>query len=577
MCILTRFRYLCLHEKLKIAHACEKAYLDRNGVLTCPDDPDPQLDDGKAHMCGPRTFGIGVCSSIHCAWHFSILPLGDYGDDKHGNSTSFEDDTEISDSPEAREDREDRWYRLLNADQQLDHYQTEYPLPYDQRSPSGRALLEFPYGAAVTPVDSLQWQELNPKVLNPVKLQWCVFHRLLPASVVDGRKSKTISPLQPNAGPFKLTGSHKCPKKHGICKKCGANIGNRALKEKTLAYRQAAALNALTDEDSGKQDLKGTVWDPSVDLKWDDEKGEYVKVMTNQDHDFQTNDAPYPASSSNPAFAPSTADQLIDNSEVFQEQDTAPLVNNDLANSTELGFPDGMDWQDFTEASTSSPLITSAEAVAGGQYWPDSNYSTGTAAHLSSSPQQPDERLRAPLSFDPSTSFTQDFSASAEHIDFAAHLGPDAGVFNNFSSGDISLDVDMDYNNQDETAPEYALSTPPTIPQTTNTNKNTTAFPQQRSTSSYDPNLISPQAPGPINSFVTTAYPTLSCEKQVENFILEQQIANETNYQPPAETVRLVVQMVRQADNGSVSRPSYDAEANQIFEMMMQHAIAGLL
>jgi hypothetical protein len=273
MCILTRFRYLCLHEKLKIAHACEKAYLDRNGVLTCPDDPDPQLDDGKAHMCGPRTFGIGVCSSIHCAWHFSILPLGDYGDDKHGNSTSFEDDTEISDSPEAREDREDRWYRLLNADQQLDHYQTEYPLPYDQRSPSGRALLEFPYGAAVTPVDSLQWQELNPKVLNPVKLQWCVFHRLLPASVVDGRKSKTISPLQPNAGPFKLTGSHKCPKKHGICKKCGANIGNRALKEKTLAYRQAAALNALTDEDSGKQDLKGTVWDPSVDLKWDDEKG----------------------------------------------------------------------------------------------------------------------------------------------------------------------------------------------------------------------------------------------------------------------------------------------------------------
>jgi hypothetical protein len=234
-----------------------------------------------------------------------------------------------------------------------------------------------------------------------------------------------------------------------------------------------------------------------------------------------------------------------------------------------------MDWQDFTEASTSSPLITSAEAVAGGQYWPDSNYSTGTAAHLSSSPQQPDERLRAPLSFDPSTSFTQDLSASAEHIDFAAHLGPDAGVFNNSSSGDIFMDTDMDYNNQDETAPEYALSTPPTIPQTTN--KNTTTVPQQRSSSSYDPNLISPQAPGPISSIVTTMFPTLSCEKQVENFILEQQIANETDYQPPAETVRVVVQMVRQAEMGGVARPSYDAEANQIFEMMMQHAIAGLL
>jgi hypothetical protein len=347
------------------------------------------------------------------------------------------------------------------------------------------------------------------------------------------------------------------------------------LREKTLAYRQAAALNALADGDSAKQDLKGTVWDPSVDLKWDDERGVYVKVLTNQDHDFQTNDVPYPASSSNPAFAPSTADRLVDNFEVFHEQDTAPIVNDELASTMELGFPDGMDWQDFTEASTSSPLITSAEAVAGGQYWPDSNYSTGTAAHLFSSPQQPDERLRAPLSFDPSTSSTQDFSASAEHIDFAAHLGPDAGVFNNSSSGDIFMDTDMDYNNQDETAPEYALSTPPTIPQTTN--KNTTTVPQQRSSSSYDPNLISPQAPGPISSIVTTMFPTLSCEKQVENFILEQQIANETDYQPPAETVRVVVQMVRQAEMGGVARPSYDAEANQIFEMMMQHAIAGLL
>jgi hypothetical protein len=75
---------------------------------------------------------------------------------------------------------------------------------------------------------------------------------------------------------------------------------------------------------------------------------------------------------------------------------------------------------------------------------------------------------------------------------------------------------------------------------------------------------------------VTTAYPTASCEKQVEHFIMEQQIANDTNYQPPVETVRVVVQMVRQAENGGIARPSYDAEANEIFERMMQHAIAGI-
>ena len=421
MCVFTRFRFLCLHEKLKIAHACDKAALDRNGVLTCPDDPDPQLDDGKEHLCGARAYGVGVCGSIHCTWNFSILPWGDYGDDKRsGKSTSFEDDTAIIDSPEARKDRVARWYHLLDAGQQLDHFQTEYPLPYDQRSTAGRALLEFPYGAAVTPLDSLQWQELNPKLLDPAKLQWCVFHGLLPASVVDGRKSDTISPIKPTAGPFKLTGSHKCPKKHGICKKCGANIGDHRLKEKTLAHRQATALKALTNEDSTKKDLKGTVWDPSVDLEWDDERGEYAKVSTNQDHDFQTNNAPYPASNSDSAFAPSTAQQ-VDSSDAFHDQNAAPLVNDGLANSIELGFPDGMDWQDFTEASTSSPLITPAEAAAGGQFWPDTNYTypTETATYSSSLPQQPDARLRNPSLFDPSTSCTEDFSASAEHIDFA--------------------------------------------------------------------------------------------------------------------------------------------------------------
>jgi hypothetical protein len=571
MCIFTRFRYLCLHEKFKIAHACDKAALDRNGVLTCPDDPNPQIDDGKNHMCGARTHGIGVCASIHCAWHLSILPLGDYGDDKvSGQSTIFEDDTEIDDSPEAREDRVSRWYHLLDADQQLDHYQTEYPLPYDQRSSAGRALLEFPYGAAVTPLDSLQWKELNPKLLSPSMLQWCVFHRVLPASVVDGRKSKTISPIQPTAGPFKLTGSHKCSKKHGICKKCGANIGDRTLREKTMAYRQNAAFTALENEDSAKGDLKGSVWDPSVDLKWDDEKGVYVKVQTtNQDHDFPTQDEPYAASSSGLVFAPSTP-QAVDTSDGFYCQDTSPLDEDVIFSGVELGFPDGMDWQDFTEAPTTTSLVTLIEAIAGEMYCPGLDFPHGPDGVPSSSlqQQQSDERLREPFHFDPSISFTEDPTATAEHIDFS-FLGSGA-VFGDFE-GDMSMDAvfdaeDHDYTNQDETASEFALDFPsPPGSQYT------------AATDPYNANFISSQTPGPISSSATSTFPGASYEKQVEHFVAEQQIANATDYQPSAETLRVVVQMVRQAAVGGVSRPSYDDEANEIFEMMMQHAIAGLL
>jgi hypothetical protein len=40
----------------------------------------------------------------------------------------------------------------------------------------------------------------------------------------------------------------------------------------------------------------------------------------------------------------------------------------------------------------------------------------------------------------------------------------------------------------------------------------------------------------------------------------------------------VLVQMVRQAAmDGGFSRMSYDEEANALFEMMMQHAIAGIL
>lgn len=498
MCIFTRFRYLCLHEKFKIAKACNKATLDRNSVLTCPNDPGPQPDDGKPHDCSSRTYGIGVCDSIHCAWHFSLLPLGDYGDDKlSGKNTSFENDTEIIDTPEAREDRVARWYRLLNADQQLDHYKTEYPLPYDQRSTAGRALLEFPYGAAVGPWDTLQWQELNPLHLNPAMLQWLVLSRVLPASVVDGRKSNTISPLQPDKGPFKkLTNAHKCRKKHGICKKCGANIGDRALKEATLAYRQKAALIALKVEDGGKADLKGTVWDPSVDLKWDDATGRYTKVQTN--HELQDSDATYQASSDSSFASPKT--QQVEIPAVFHDQDKTLLFDNSGdTNTEELGFPDGMGWQDFTESATSAIIVTPLATTTGSLYWPDLDFPPGIGELLFSSSQSGKQQQHDPFFSDPSSSDSFPLSSS--------------------------------------------------LP------SEQTTFIQQSSST----------APA-------------SLEKQIGNFIAEQQIANDSDYSPSPATLRVLAQMMRQATAaGGTVRPSYDAEANELFEMMMQHSLAGLL
>ena len=205
-------------------------------------------------------------------------------------------------------------------------------------------------------------------------------------------------------------------------------------------------------------------------------------------------------------------------------------------------------------------------------YCPGLDFPHGPAG-VPSSPslqQQHDERVREPFSFDSSISFTEDPAATAEQIDFA-FLGSGA-VFGDFD-GDMSMDAvfdagddDDDYNNQDETASEFALDFP-----------SPPGSQYIAATDPYNANLISSETPCPISSSATSTFPTASYEKQVEHFVAEQQIANATDYQPSAKTLRVVGQMVRQAAVGGVSRPSYDAEANEIFEMMMQHAIAGLL
>lgn len=230
MCIYTIFQYLCLCQKIKIALACNKVALDDDGSLVCPDDLYPMILDGIQRIYGEHTYGVGICSSIHCARNHSILPRGYFGEGKLFNgSLSFEDDTPIDDTCEDRDDRVDAWYRMLATDQQLEHIGKEYPTPLHERSLAGHFLLNFPVGPVLEPMDSIQWHELNPLYLSPAMLQWCVYSRFLPASLVGGVKSGALSPCKPLIGPFKIDRHHVCRKKRGVCKVCGENKGDVAL------------------------------------------------------------------------------------------------------------------------------------------------------------------------------------------------------------------------------------------------------------------------------------------------------------------------------------------------------------
>jgi hypothetical protein len=303
---------------------------------------------------------LGVCDNIHCAWNYGVLPFGEYGNNtKFGNSTSFEDDTEIQDSPAVREERVGRWFRLLSADEQLDHFSTEYPIPEHELSDTGRDIRDFPYGAAsVATLDTLRWQELNPLYLNPLMLQWCVFNFVLPASVVDDRKSKTITPRMPLWGPFKVQDTHRCTIKRGICKICGMNIGDSRKKEKVLSYRQHVAYAKLLIDTCTDEGWQGTAWDPNVELKWDDKKCEYRTIPTNSA--VNTPDAPFPASS-NPALVPSTT-QAVDTAAVLGGQDEY-LADSSTAASADYGLTTGWDWDEFVMDATpdDQPSATSGD------------------------------------------------------------------------------------------------------------------------------------------------------------------------------------------------------------------------
>ena len=450
MCNYSVFQYLCTHHKLKIIQACSKAFKDPHGVLTCPDAPNATVSDGTPRTFGQPTYGLGVCGNIHCAWKHSILPIGEYGDDeKFGNSTSFEDDTEIEDSPAAREDRVGRWFSLLSLDAQLDHCKTEYPIPENELSDAGRILRNFPHGAAqFTALDTIRWPELNPLYLTPQMLRWCVLNLVLPASVVDDRKSKTITPRQPIFGPFQVSGNHKCKKKRGICGTCGVNNGDVKKKEKVLSYRQTRALaEKLTEKPIG-EDLKGTAWDPNVQLKWDDETGEYRTIPTNSA--VSISDAPYPASS-NPAFVPSMT-QAVDTAAVFGGQN-GHLAHSSTHASAEFALTDGMDWDSFV---TNATLDAQPSATFDDNSWP----SSGFLGHdgLPTMPQAESDMNN--FSSNPNASF-----GANNDITYRNHTNFDFGLsdhqFDNFTNAhhsELSTMMDQSFNNQSQTTNQFSAS-----------------------------------------------------------------------------------------------------------------------
>jgi len=468
MCNYSLFQYLCTHHKLKIIQACSKAFKDPHGVLTCPDAPNANVSDGTPRIFGHPTYGLGICGNIHCAWKHSVLPIGEFGDDeKFGNSTSFEDDTEIEDSPAAREDRVGPWYRLLNVHQQWDHIGTEYPVPENELSDGGRILYSSPHGAAdFMALETLRWQELNPLYLTPPMLQWCVLNLVLPASVVDDRKSKTITPRKPIFGPFKVKDTHRCKNKKGVCKDCGVNIGSWKVKEGTLSWRQNVAWAKLLIETPVNGDPKGTAWDPNVQLKWDDESGEYRTIPTNSA--VSISDASCPASS-NPAYVPSTT-QAVDSAAVFGGQD-GYLADSSTHASAEFALTDGMDWDSFVANAT---LDAQPSATFGNNSWPSSGF-PGHDGLPTMSQAEPDMNN---LAFDPNAPFGAN-NDMTYNIDAGNHNNFDFGFsdlqFNTFTNdypSDLDTTMDQSFNNQSQVTSQFSASLQTSDPFASSTDPN---------------------------------------------------------------------------------------------------------
>ena len=242
MCIFQKSIFLCGCDKLKISQACSSTSLNAQGDVFCQNDPHAHIDDGVPREYDVAAYGPGVCCNIHCRWRYSLLPLGVYGQDS--KQSLLENDAPFDMSEAACTEREDRWFRLLSADQQLECLSMTFPLPVETMSTYAQAHFnsdpvhstEVLFSEAEIKPDELRWFELNPRYMTAQQLQHATGY-LLPANITvpSTTSADGTTPLKPYAGPFKV-GAHTCKPRFGICRRCGENNGSRKVRDEMIAH-----------------------------------------------------------------------------------------------------------------------------------------------------------------------------------------------------------------------------------------------------------------------------------------------------------------------------------------------------
>jgi hypothetical protein len=349
------------------------------------------------------------------------------------------------------------------------------------------------------------------------------------------------------------------------------DIGDRKLKEKTLSYRQNMALTALLQETCVQDDPKGTVWDPTVELEWDDDKVKYRKIQTN----FPVYDAPYPVSS-NPAFVPSVT-QAVDTAAVFGGQDV-PLADGGIFASTDFGLTAGMDWDSFVMDAT---LDKEFSAILDAHSQPTSDF-LGTA----SLPRMPRYDLDMSNNFSFNTS--PSFGAGLDNT-----LDTDAGNNTGLNFRLPGSQLDTFTNPQPSGFDTTTYQSPYSQSQLTNRfpTSQHTSKPSNPFTNQLEHNALfsNPdqmfQLPNVVSDSIDD--PMITCDsgedqssfaRPIGDFVIEQgATADQARDGFSPETLELTREMLRQASNGGVARPSDDPAANALFEQVLQFKRAGLV
>ena len=122
------------------------------------------------------------------------MPLGVY---REGKNSLKENDAEFDMSEQARVEREDRWFRTLSTDQQLECLSKTFPMPADAMSlyaqanfnpDSNEGLNVFFAHFYELSAEHLRWYELNPRYMTAEQLHHAT-GSLLPAEVtLPGRR-----------------------------------------------------------------------------------------------------------------------------------------------------------------------------------------------------------------------------------------------------------------------------------------------------------------------------------------------------------------------------------------------------